>query len=477
MSRRPNVIVIMADDMGFGDLGCVNGGINDTPHLDRLHQESLRLSQGYAASCVCAPSRAAFLTGRYPTRTGCTCLNDIHGLNRLDLRETTIADLFAAGGYQTGLIGKWHCGRGEAYRPQQRGFTHVEAFHPMGFDYWDWSLDVNGKPRRSKGEYLTDHLADRSVQFVRQHRHEPFFLHLAHYAPHRPLQAPDHLLEKYRARPDLTPGQAVVYAMIESLDQAVGRLLDALQELGLDRHTIVVFTSDNGPDPHRDAGLSPARSNLGLRGGKYSVHEGGIRVPMLVRWPDGMLSGGEEQTMCHGVDLLPTLAAMCRLDLPRELKIDGQNLYPAWQGEPRNVDPLRYWQWNRHLPQRWCNAAVRDGHWKLVYPAMTGYNQLSPANIEMIEGRRPFETTPPSPLDLGPPHRPMLFNLDQDPTECHDLAATHADRVDRLSSALGRWQDETIEDLTRCLGRRVGAEALSQATPCTRPRAAQRSGE
>lgn len=454
MTDRPNIIVIMADDMGYGDLACVNGGINRTPVLDTLYGESLRLSQAYAGSCVCAPSRASFLTGRYPQRTGCTCLNDIHGLNRLDTRETTIADIFAKAGYHTGLIGKWHCGRPDVYRPQRRGFQHVEAFHPMGFDYWNWKLDVNGTERASNGQYLTDHLGERSVQYVRDHKHEPFFLHLAHYAPHRPLQAPPELLAKYEEQDGLSSGQATVYAMLESMDTAIGRLLDTLREEGIEDNTIVVFTSDNGPDTHAVEGLSPARFNCGLRGAKYSVHEGGIRVPTMIRWPDGIAGPGNTDVMFHFVDLLPTLASLSGVTLPETIQLDGEDRSPAWRGNEANVNPTRFWQWNRHMPYPNCNAAVRDGDWKLVFPKLKGYNRLSEANIEMIEGKRPFQTTRPEPLDIGPPQQPLLFNLADDPLEANDLADVRPDTVRRLVAALDRWQRDVMIDLDQLLDRR-----------------------
>ena len=444
----------MADDMGYGDLARVNGGLNHTPALDGLYDQSLRLSQAYAASCVCAPSRAGFLTGRYPHRTGCTCLNDIHGLNRLDPRETTLADIFSRAGYDTALIGKWHCGRDPGSLPGQRGFDHVEAFHPRGCDYWDYQIQVNGRREASQGKYLTDDLSDRTVNYLKRRDNRPFFLHLAHYAPHRPLQAPPEILQRYEGCDDLTPGQAVVYAMLESLDHAVARLLETLEKLGLADNTILVFTSDNGPDNHESGGLSPTRPNLGLRGAKYSVHDGGIRVPMMVRWPAGISGGRDSGVMMHFVDLMPTLCELCGVPIPEGLALDGDSRAEAWRGRESEVQPVRFWQWNRHYPQPFCNAAVRDGAWKLVYPALPDYNRISDANVDMILGKRPFETTRPHPLDLGPPGDPQLFQLERDPGEQHDLADTSTERVQRMTRQLEAWQREVWADLDRAIATR-----------------------
>ena len=452
MSRRPNVIFIMADDMGYGDLSAVNQGLNATAALDDLYQQSLRLGQGYAASCVCAPSRAGFLTGRYPHRTGCTCLNEIHGLNHIASSETTIADIFRAGGYHTGLIGKWHCGHHGEFRPEHRGFKHVETYHPQGMDYWKYSIDHNGAVEKADGKtYLTDNLTERALRYIRNHQSEPFFLHLAYYAPHRPLQATDEKLARYQDRDELSAGQKLVYAMIESMDDGIGRIMNLLREEGLENDTIVIFTSDNGPDNHKVEGLSPSRENVGLRGCKYSVHDGGIRVPTMVRWPSGMLGNCDNHDLFHFVDFLPTLADACGMILPTALHLDGQSRLPVWQDDAPNSNPVRFWQWNRHYPYPNCNAAMRDGDWKLVYPKLPGYNKISDENIEMILGKRPYQTTLPRMLALGQPASPLLFNLKDDPCESNDLALTNLQRVGQMTAALNAWYGDVIGDFENTL--------------------------
>lgn len=451
MKQKPNVIFIMADDMGYGDLSAVNQGLNHTPALDDLYRNSLRLSQAYAASCVCAPSRAGFLTGRYPHRTGCTCLNEIHGLNHIAVSETTIADLFGASGYHTGLIGKWHCGHEGQFRPEYRGFEHIQAYHPHGMDYWQYDIDDNGTSVKSDGTYLTDRLTDCALEYICNHHEEPFFLHLAYYSPHRPLQADPKILTKYQDRTDLTEGQKRVYAMIESMDHGVGQIMNLLRETGIENNTILIFTSDNGPDNHEVDGISPVRFNMGLRGNKYSVHDGGIRVPMMVRWSDGMLTNRDEHSLFHFVDILPTLCAACDVSIPSILALDGENRLLTWRGEAANNNPVRFWQWNRHYPYPNCNAAMRDGDWKLVYSAIKGSNQISQANIDMIQGRRPYETTRPRMLELGESVLPMLFNLQKDPSEATDLAAIEVPRVERMRAELNGWYADVIGDFERAL--------------------------
>ena len=280
--RRPNVVLILADDMALGDFASRNKGLSKTPHLDRLAEESVWFSQAYSASCVCAPARAALLTGRYPHRTGVVTLNmnRYPDLTRLKHEETTIAEVLQARGYVTGLIGKWHCGTGDGFGPLNHGFDEFEGFSgSQELSYFRYSLTVNRQSVNVSDKYLTDDLSERAIEFVRRHRDNPFFLHLAHYAPHRPLEAPAEAVASYRTK-GLDESTATIYAMIEIMDRGIGRLLDELDRLKLSEQTIVIFASDNGPDP-----LTGTRFNGQLRGSKYEIYEGGIRVPLMVRWP------------------------------------------------------------------------------------------------------------------------------------------------------------------------------------------------
>lgn len=461
MATRPNVIFIMADDMGYGDLSSINGGLSRTPNLDRLHDQSLRFSHAYAASPVCAPSRAGFLTGRYPLRTGCVDLNAINGLNQLALEEVTIADLFKKSGYRTGLIGKWHCGTETPYRPENRGFSEIEAFHPQRKSFWNWSIDRNGTEIESEGRYLTHYITERALDFVdRAQADEPFFLHLAHYAPHRPLEAPQPLIDSYLERnPELTLGQATVYAMIEIMDEGIGQLMEKLDEKGLADNTIVIFTSDNGPDDVVVNGLSPTRFNCGLRGDKYDVYEGGIRVPFLVRWPNG-LEAGDFDGMFHFVDVLPTLAAACSVEIPEELALDGVDYLPAWKGDMAAPDVERFWQWNRYYPVADCNIAMRNRDWKLIMPAKDGFRTMSPENEAMVTGKIPFSVVPPvRDRDLGAAGEALLYKVTEDPNETNNLAETHPDTVAAMHERLDTWFREVRGDLDTIVDRRFPESA------------------
>ncbi|QEG00438.1 Arylsulfatase precursor [Stieleria maiorica] len=421
----PNVILILADDMALGDLSSLNGGLSRTPHLDRLKDDSVWFSQAYSAAPVCAPARAALLTGRYPHRTGVVTLNQLTypSLTRLRRDETTIAELLQDRGYATGLIGKWHCGNGQGYEPNDHGFDEFEGFlnHTFIRRYFDYRLQVAGRTVEVNDQYLTSDLSARAVDFVRRHRDEPFFLHLAHYAPHRPIDAPAERIEPYLRR-GLDQQTATVYAMIEIMDQGIGELLEELDRLQIREQTIVVFASDNGPDP-----LVQRRFNHDLRETKYTVYEGGVKVPFLVHWPN-KLTPKELHDTVHFTDVLPTLMELCGFDVPETLELDGASLAGRLTGNA-DVAPLpgqRFWQWNRAQPRYSHNAAVREGNWKLVRPFVT-------RNIPKNDSELP----------------PALYDLSSDPSESHDVAAEHPERVTQMNQALESWTRAVERDRTR----------------------------
>ncbi|MCK4748966.1 MAG: sulfatase-like hydrolase/transferase, partial [Bacteroidales bacterium] len=242
--NRPNVILILADDMAYGDLSAINGGITQTSNLDRLARESVWFSQGYSAAPVCAPARAALLTGLYPHQTGCVTLGmqRFPELARMDKDLITLADVFGYNGYVTGLIGKWHCGEGEGYHPMDRGFQEFEGF--LGYmvqSYFSYELDINRRIQKFENQYLTNDLSKRAVEFVRRHKNEPFFLHLAHYAPHRPLDAPPEIVDNYLER-GFEENTAIIYAMIQVMDHGIGELITELDRLGIRENTLIIFT-------------------------------------------------------------------------------------------------------------------------------------------------------------------------------------------------------------------------------------------
>ena len=356
---HPNVILILADDLGYGDVGAFGNPVVRTPNLDRLRAEGAALVQHYSASPLCAPARAALLTGRYSHRTGAVDVPSNRGLDRISPHESTIADEFQAQGYATGMVGKWHNGLHDLrHHPNARGFREFVGFLNGGMDYYQWVLDRNGTPEPFDGRHLTDALTDEALGFVRRHAHVPFFLYLAYNAPHAPLQAPEPMVAHYRRHGGLTEEVCRLYAMVEQMDAGIGRLLDALGHLKLAESTIVLFTSDNGPwlrGPH-------ARFNGPFRGGKGEVYEGGIRVPAILRWPGEVSPGATFDGFLHFCDWLPTLLDCAGLRRRGELPLDGvSRRRPLVSGRSWDAPGPRFWQRNRYEPAERCNAAVRDG--------------------------------------------------------------------------------------------------------------------
>lgn len=399
VGQPPNVILILADDMGLGDLSIHNGGISRTPHLDQMLKESVWFSRAYSGSPVCTPSRAALLTGRYPHRTGAVTLNmrRYPELSRLHRDEVTLGTIFQENGYATGLVGKWHLGDGQEYHPMQRGFQEFAGF--KGFDvpndYFNYQLDIQGEYQPFQGEYLTDQLTERAIDFINRHQKEPFFLHLAHYAPHRPLSAPEELIASYQSE-GLDTNTATIYAMIEIMDKGIGAILNTLDRLGLRDQTLVIFTSDNGPDP-----LTGERFNLNMRGTKYTIYEGGIHVPLMMYWPSTYQPDTLEEVI-HFVDVLPTLADICGLALKNGRKVDGSSLEDLLSGKPGILPKYRFWQWNRGNPYYSHNAALIEGDWKLVRPYVTRQIPTGKSDI-----------------------RSVLYNINKDPLEQYDLSKEH----------------------------------------------------
>lgn len=446
--RRPNVLILLADDMGYGDLGVFGDGSPRTPALDALAADGLCLTQHYSASPVCAPARAALLTGRYAHRTGAIDTFEGRGLDRLALREATMADLFRRAGYATGLIGKWHLGALDArYHPRARGFDEFVGFRGGWSDYYDWRLDHNGGSRRGDGRYLTDVFAAEATDFIRRHRSAPWLLHVHFNAPHFPFQAPEEAVRPFQERGGLTPTLAVLYGMIARMDEGIARILETLRSEGLREDTIVLFASDNGPQLGGQGERCIDRYNGGWRGAKGLVFEGGIRVPAIVRWPAGLPGGGARlDGMVHFADWLPTLLELAGVAERPSLPLDGRSALPLLRGEQGGIDPLRFWQWNRYTPVPTCNAAVRDGRWKLVRPAIREAMAIDPADGEMDrrlkyepEGITDIRRDPEPERTIPAPAPPLLFDLVTDPAERTDLAAVEPARAARLLTALEAW--------------------------------------
>ncbi len=456
MKRRPNVVFILADDMGYGDFGVFNDGRSRTPTLDGLVKEGVCLTQHYSASPVCNPSRAALLTGRYPHRTGSIDTLEWRGLDRLALRETTIADLFRNAGYATGLVGKWHLGAFDPrYHPNRRGFDEAVCFRGGMHDYYRWRLEYNDTVRRADGRYLTDVFTEEAVRFIERHRRGPFFLHLTYNAPHDPLQVPEDEVAPFAETGRFTRAVSTLYGMIRRMDRGVARILETLRRLGLERDTLVIFTSDNGPQFGGRGEDCRDRFNCGFNGSKGSVYEGGIRVPAILRWPAGLDGGRAIHRMIHFCDWFPTLLSVAGIEMPGELEIDGVDMFPVLRGEAGRADPRRFWQWNRYEPRLVCNAAMRDGPWKLVRPAIRRALEITERDVawlrtSMYEPERFLESgivLEPLPLpELPDPPPPELYNLDDDPEERTNLADAHPERVRTMLRALESWFEEVEAD-------------------------------
>ncbi len=444
---RPNILFILADDMGYGDFQAFNGGLSQTPALDELLAEGICLTQHYSGSAVCAPARAALLTGRYPHRTGAIDTLEGRGLDRLALREVTLADLLKRAGYVAGLIGKWHLGALDPrYHPNARGFDEFVGFRGGWQDYYRWRLDRNGRFEPADGRYLTDVLTDEAIGFLRRHAREPFFLHLTYNAPHFPLQAPDEDVRPFAETGRFSKGVSTLYGMLRCMDRGVARILEELSRLGIAEDTLVLFTSDNGPQFGGEGEMRLDRFNCGFNGAKGLVYEGGIRVPLIARWPAGLPRGQCRHDIVHFTDWLPTLLAAVGETPPPELALDGVNVLPVLRGEPGEVRIRRFWQWNRYTPLVTSNAAMRDGDWKLVRPRIRETMVVAAEDLEMDRALKyeperfhDIRRAPEPERIIPPPPPPQLFNIREDPLEQRDLAAAEPARTAAMLQALETW--------------------------------------
>lgn len=429
-----NFVLILVDDMGWTDLSCQGSKYYETPHIDRLAAGGMRFTDGYAACAVCSPTRAAVMTGRYPARTGVTDwirarfqrgkigtpkqnpTEYVGGNNRklmcppnpfwMEHEEVTIAELLKPAGYTSMYIGKWHLGD-PAWYPEHQGFDYNFAGCDLGQppSYFDpykhgrYSFDAaNIKPRKA-GEYLTDREADEAVKFIHANKDKPFFLTMAHYAVHTPIQGRKDLTEKYKAKQATNQKNATYAAMVESVDDAAGEIMKALTDTGVADRTVVIFTSDNG-------GLLGPTHNAPLRSGKGYPYEGGIRVPVIVRWPGVVKGGGVSDEPVISVDYLPTLCEMAGVKLPTGRDIDGQSLVTHLKSDgKKSLDrDAIYWHFPHYRHRPGPYSIIRKGDWKL---------------LKYYEGPT-FE----------------LFNLKEDLSEKNNLAASKPQMVKQLDAQL-----------------------------------------
>lgn len=309
--EKPNVVLILTDDMGWGDVGIHGNQYLETPNLNQLALSGERFNYFYV-SPLCAPTRASLLTGRYHLKTNVVSVSK--GLEIMDAQETTLAELFKANGYNTGIFGKWHNGQHYPNRPNDQGFDEFLGFCAGHLsNYFNTSLNHNGKEVKTKG-FITDVLTDAALAFMKNSRQKPFFCYIPYNAPHSPLQVPDRYFNKYKAK-GLNNELASIYGMVENVDWNVGRILTYLKENNLDENTVVIFLSDNGPNG--------VRYNGNMKGIKGSVHEGGVRVPFFIRWKGKIPSGVVIQQPIAHIDLYPTLSELCALEKIPHKPLDG----------------------------------------------------------------------------------------------------------------------------------------------------------
>ena len=450
--RRPNIIFVLADDLGWSELGCYGSDFHETPHLDRLAKEGMRFTNAYAAAPVCSPYRAALLTGQHPARVGILDYLRPNSSNALPTDQVTLPEVLSKNGYSTGMIGKWHL---TGYRYHEAEFEVTPRDH--GFA-WDIGREVKGvgnganfwpyvfrdqdirwldlpENRLGENEYLTDRLNLEAVDFVERNKDKPFFLYLSHYAPHTILNGRTDLVAKYRSKH--APGKCNrencyickdagltgdadhhwaeshnphLAAMLESIDQGVGLLTEKLDELGLSENTIFIFTSDNG-------GETNVTSNAPLRGGKSQLYEGGIRVPLIVRWPDRVPDNSVCEQPTANYDFYPTLLAAADVSPDPTQKLDGVSTLPMWKNPTTTPDrDAIFWHYpldEPHFLGGVSAGAIRSGNWKLI----ENFDDQTTSRYE-------------------------LYNLAVDESEGHDLSNDEPDRVSNLQQQLQLWRAE-----------------------------------
>ncbi|UCG26936.1 MAG: arylsulfatase [Bacteroidales bacterium] len=438
IESRPNVIFIITDDQGYGDLGFHGNPDIRTPNLDRFAEENIRFSNFYVCP-VCAPTRASLMTGRYHIRTG--VWDTYNGGAIMATEEVTMAEVFRDNGYQTGIFGKWHLGDNYPFRPQDQGFneslihrgggigqvSNIVDFFRFDSSYFNPTLLENGVPVQKNG-YCSDIFTQGAIDFIQHHSGKSFFLYLSFNAPHTPLQLPEEYDEMYKNLlfdtasygisgypvPEINDDHAraarKVYGMVSNIDDNLGKLFKILDQQGITDSTIIIFITDNGPQQ--------IRYTAGLRGQKGSVYEGGIKVPSFWSIP-GDYSGNKDITVSAAhIDIFPTLAELCNLFIPGGVRFDGESLLPLIHDETVHwIDRPLFFHWQRGYPEPYRNIAVRKGDFKLV-----GHSDYTAKESE-------FE----------------LFNIKEDPWEMTNINMKFPEKVRELKGDFDRYYSEVIQ--------------------------------
>ena len=411
-NEKPNIVFILADDLGYGDLSLHGCTEFKTPHMDSIAQRGVRFTDAYVTCPVCAPSRAGLLSGRWQDRFGFTGNPAPNAKWGLPLTETTMADVLKAAGYRTAVFGKWHVGDAPGYRPLDRGFDEFYGFLSGMHSYWNaddpfWGPIVEGDAEPAKLEkYLTFELADRACDFITRHSPPattPFFLYLSFSAPHTPMEAPKRYLERTTHIKD--PLRTVYAAMVMAMDDAIGQVLDCIRKEGLEENTMVVFMSDNG-GALLDGAARNGASNAPLRGSKAELWEGGVRVPFFVKWPGKIPGGTVNQTPVISLDLFPTFGKLAGAGLPENL--DGTDLTGLMTGARESL-PDRDFFWKFYDTQ----SAVRSGDLK--------WSRVEPAS--------------------------GLFDVAADPGETTDLSAQYPEKLQQLRQRWQKWNQKNAASI------------------------------
>ncbi|WOH38138.1 sulfatase-like hydrolase/transferase [Thalassotalea fonticola] len=422
-ASQPNIIVIMADDMGYGDLGSYNG-IHHTPHLDQLAREGLRFTDFHSSGTVCSPTRAGLITGRYQHKTGVDGVvnadpkHPSHSFGVDPKTQITFPSLVKAKGYKTGLFGKWHVGYEERYRPMNFGFDRFVGFLSGNIDYishydrmhsYDWWH--NEKQVVEQG-YSTHLITEHAINFINDNKNNPFVLYVAHEAVHDPMQGPDSPIQrgpdKQKRKQDIDK-EPIFKQVIGELDVSVGKLVEAVKLAGLSENTLIIFTSDNGPMKLSSPGP--------LRGKKGSLFEGGHRVPTIAWWPTKIKANTVSEQLTISLDIMPTILALTGAVVPAEHQLDGISLLPVFSGDKQPVRDL-FWRnggLNLHSSDLQTNdvaKAMRQGKWKLL---------------------------------VSPYYRSMsLYDLDKDLAEQHNIASSHPEVVKQMTEKVRAWESDIL---------------------------------
>jgi len=437
-----NFIFFLVDDLGWSDVGCYGSDYYETPNIDRLAEEGMKFTDAYATCCVCSPTRASILTGKYPGRLHITHAIPIEGYKRLGenttplkdadyvknlpLEEITIAEALKEAGYATASMGKWHVSWEKEYYPENQGFDMNVGGHNMGYpgEYFypyhgkwrmapghplvEWNTLPDGEP----GEYLTDRLTVEALKFIEDNKDQPLFLYLSHYAVHTPIQAKENITKKYKEKPeDYEKGHTdpAYAAMIESVDQSLGKLINKLMELDLAKNTIIIFTSDNG-------GHGQITSNYPLRGNKGNFYEGGIRVPLIIKWPGVTNPASQCNTPVTSTDFYPTILDMANLPPMPEQHVDGISIVPLLKNNGDLNRKAIYWHFPNYIgaghpnPARPCGV-IRCNDWKLIESFEDGHLEL--------------------------------YNLTNDLKEEKDLSSEMHEKAQELQNMLEKWREST----------------------------------